>query len=89
MASIASVLNSVIRNAEQAVTEQYAAKLRDHAQSYGWPDEISSQLSMSYDGSNHSITYPEDIADDILTLEYGTQDIPPSPALRTFMTGGL
>ena len=89
MASIASVFSKAIRRAEKAATPAYTDKLRAHAASYGWPNHIVSNLSMGHDGENHQITYPEHLENDVLTLEYGTQSTPPSPALRTFMVGGI
>ena len=89
MARISSVFNSAIRRAEKAATPAYTDKLRAHASSYGWPEHIVSKLSMGHDGENHQITYPEHLEDQVMTLEYGTQETPASPALRTFMIGGM
>jgi len=89
MASISSVFNLAIKRAEKAATVGYTAKLREHAATYGWPEHIVSKLSMGHDGENHHITYPEHLEDQIMTLEYGTQETPASPALRTFMIGGM
>jgi len=89
MASISSVFNHAIRRAEQAATPGYTDKLRAHAANYGWPDHIVSKLSMGHNGSTHHIVYPEHLENEIMTLEYGTQEMAASPALRTFMVGGL
>lgn len=89
MASLESLFHHSIRRAERAATAGYTEKLRNHVRSYGWPDHIVSSISMDHDGSGHKITYPEHLEEQILTLEYGTQDTPASPAFRTFMVGGL
>ena len=87
VASIKNTLNSLIVKAEQRAVAEYTAKLRSHATSYGWPSEITDNLKISHDGERHAISYPQGIEDAVLTLEYGTQKVPPSPALRTFVLG--
>jgi hypothetical protein len=87
VASFKKTLNSIIIAAEKQVVKEYTKNLRSHASSYGWPEEVTSNLMVSHDGNSHSIPYPKSIENAVLTLEYGTQHVPPSPALRTFMLG--
>lgn len=87
MASFKKTLNSIIVAAEKQAVKEYTKNLRSHASSYGWPDEVANNLSVSHDGASHSISYPRNLEDTVLTLEYGTQHVPPAPALRTFMLG--
>lgn len=87
MVSVKTYLNQAIRVAEKQITESYTARLREHASAYAWPDEIVNEIRMDYDDNTHSIKYPEHLEDAILTLEYGTSSVPPSPALRTFTLG--
>jgi len=87
VAKLSSVFNYAIRRSEKAATPAYTAKLRKHVADYGWPSDIVSSLSMIHDGKGHKISYPEHLENQILTLEYGTQDTQPNPALRTFMMG--
>lgn len=87
MASFRKTLNSIIIAAEKQAVKEYTDNLRSHASSYGWPEEVTKNLMVSHNGTSHSISYPRDVAEAVLTLEYGTQDIAPSPALRTFMLG--
>jgi hypothetical protein len=87
VASFKKTLNSIIIAAEKQVVKEYTKNLRSHASSYGWPEEVTSNLMVSHDGNSHSISYPKSIENAVLTLEYGTQHVPPSPALRTFMLG--
>jgi len=85
---IASSLRALIVSVEKKATVHYTSHLRKHAEAQGWPSNIVSQLSILYtEGSGHQISYPEAIKDDVLTLEYGTQSVPPSPALRSYMWG--
>ena len=87
MASFKKTLNSIITAAEKQVVKEYTKNLRSHASSYGWPSDVTDNLMISHDGSDHTISYPQNIEDAVLTLEYGTQHVPPAPALRTFMLG--
>ena len=87
MASFKKTLNSIIIAAEKQVVKEYTKNLRSHASSYGWPEEIANNLMVSHDGKSHSISYPKNLEEAVLTLEYGTQDAPPAPALRTFVLG--
>ena len=87
MTSVKSYFNHAIRVAEKQITDSYTARLREHADAYSWPEEIVNQIRMDYDENTHSIKYPEHLEDAILTLEYGTSSVPPSPALRTFTLG--
>lgn len=85
--SIGKFLNSLIVKAEEHITEAYSQRLKDHALDYNWPVELASNLNVSYNNGSHQISYPKHLEDKILTLEYGTQHVPPSPALRTFSLG--
>ena len=87
MASVKKTLNALIIAAEKRAVEEYTSKLRSHATSYGWPEEITNNIKISHDGERNAISYPQQLEDAVLTLEYGTQKIPPSPALRTFVLG--
>lgn len=79
--NLSSLLNAAIRRGLKASATKHEEVLRKHAKAYGWPDHIAESLTFSAD---QSIFYPEHLADEIHKLEYGTQDVPPSPALRTF-----
>jgi len=87
VASIKKTFNSAIVKAEKQVVPHYTAKLRSHATSYGWPADITNHIKISHNGTGHSISYPQSIEESVLTLEYGTQHVPPAPALRTFVLG--
>lgn len=84
MASFKKILYGIIYAGAEETLEARNERLRKHAASYGWPSEIVNKLTHSKDGV---ASYPKDIENAVLTLEYGTQDVPPAPALRTFMLG--
>ena len=87
MASFRKTLNSIIIAAEKQAVKEYTKNLRSHAASYGWPAEVADNLMVSHDGKSHSISYPKKLEEAVLTLEYGNQNVPPAPALRTFVLG--
>ena len=87
MASAKSILKGVVRKAEKQATEAYTDRFRSHVLTYGWPEDVVSQMRIDYKDYGHTIVYPQSLEEQILTLEYGTQDIPNSPAIRTFMLG--
>lgn len=84
MSKFRSTFYAIIDKGAEATLQARIEKLRKHAASYGWPSDITDQLKFSKGGT---ISYPEDIKEAVLTLEYGTQDVPPAPAIRTFMLG--
>jgi hypothetical protein len=62
------------------------AKLRKSAYKNGWPTGISRQLKVTYTGNgNFTVDFPESVLEDILDLEYGTQNTPPNPVIRNSM----
>jgi hypothetical protein len=72
-----------IRRAEKQLTPAYQNVLRQHAaQSYGWDNDAVESLNMRYKNNGHVVTYNNDT---VLDLENGTPDVPPAPAIRSFM----
>jgi hypothetical protein len=84
---IGKFFNALISKAEEHITEAYSQRLKDHALDYNWPVDLVKGLKVVYNNGDHKIAYPQDLEEEILTLEYGTPSIPPSPALRTFSLG--
>lgn len=70
--------------AEDSASE-LTMELRDFAKDLGWPAEVSSHLRVSIEDGEYVVQYPPMFKNSILTLEYGTQAIPPAPAIRTFL----
>jgi len=85
--SLTRYLREVVSEVEEKASAAYTQQLRAHVGSHGWPEEVTVQLSITYKDGYHQIAYPDKIKDQVLDLEYGTIDSPPSPALRTFMMG--
>jgi hypothetical protein len=85
--SIKKGLGIYIQAAEKKATAEYTAKLRQHAEAYGWPSEVIEQLTIKYDGKHHQIKYPEHIQEKIMELEYGTPATKGMPAMTSFVFG--
>lgn len=84
--SVKKFLYSVIEQVAEPHTKKYDTEdLRAHALSYGWPQDVVSGMTMDHKGVvKFSHPKHKEAAD---TLEYGTQDVPPSPAIRTYLLG--
>lgn len=51
----------------------------------GWPDEVVSSLSLTYENGAVQISYPERLTLEVNDLEFGTESRPPNSVIRTFM----
>jgi len=79
-------LREVIHQIGEQLSKKATANLRGHAYDSGWPVELSRQLKVIHLGEGQfKVTYPEDLEDQILDQEVGTQDSPANPVIRTFM----
>ena len=86
MVSIKKFLYSVIEDVAEPHTKKYeTADLRTHALSYGWPQEVVSSMTFHPDGTV-KFSHPKH-KEAAMTLNYGTQDVPPSPAITTYLLG--
>ena len=85
MASLSKYLRKVISEAEKKTAVLYTQKLRDHATDYGWPSDLVNSLNIVYKDGRNQIYCHTDDKHAIETLEYGTETVPLSPALRSFL----
>jgi hypothetical protein len=83
-------MNAALKNAAIAVTKNVegplTASLRDKAYKAEWPPEIIIQLSVKAKDGALYIDYPEDLDEQINTLEYGSEGISPQAVFRPFMS---
>jgi len=61
-------------------------RLRTFCRMNGWPEEVSSQMSIRQEDGEYTISYPPHLSAKVNFLEYGDQDNPPSAVLRNFLT---
>ena len=86
MASIQKFLYSVLDQVAKPHAKKYDTEdLRTHAASYGWPQELINSMSIDYTGTV-KFSHPK-YKKAAMDLDYGTQDTPLSPAIRTYMQG--
>ena len=86
--SIKKYLEAYITKGAEEATAEYTAELRQHAERFGWPSEVVSQLKIIWDGKHHTIQFPEDLETKIRDLEHGSEpDWNSKPALTTFVFG--
>lgn len=86
MTDINKYVKDLIGTGLSDVTYSITRDLRRSAQSKGWPLDVVLNLRVAIDPSSGelSVEYPDRLADRVETLEYGTQDTPPNPVIRTF-----
>jgi len=73
--------------AQEAVDEMLPVlkeNLRSFALSAGWPINVVDALDISYDGGILHIVCPDDMAEAVEDLEYGTETSSPNAVLRPF-----
>ena len=74
---------------EQEVLEKLlpylTEELQKMAKSSGWPSAIAASLAVEEQNHDISITYPEQVEDEIQKLEYGDGIMPPRSVLRPFI----
>lgn len=86
MASVKKFLYSVLEQVAEPYSKKYDTEdLRTHASSYGWPQEVVNGMTIDHTGTV-TFSHPKH-KETAETLEYGTQDTPLSPAIRTYMMG--
>lgn len=86
MASVKKFLYSILEQAAKPHAKKYQTEdLRTHATSYGWPIEVVNSMTIDHTGTV-KFSHPK-YKEAAETLEYGTQDVPLSPAIRTYMMG--
>lgn len=63
------------------------SKVRRQAYQMGWPTSVSRRLVVDFKDGKYTVSYPSDLKESVLDLEYGNQSTPPLPAMRTFIRG--
>lgn len=80
-----SKINEIASDAAFALIDQLTAELRSEAAAADWPEEIVSQLSITWDGNNLAVAYPPEIASTVENLEYGSFSDKPNSVIRGFI----
>jgi hypothetical protein len=73
-------LHNASRTAAQALTRD----IRDYLVSLGWPPQAASAVSIDYEMNDFKVDISGQYADDANVLEYGSQVMRPTAAIRKF-----
>lgn len=69
----------------KAMAPKFTLMLRKDAVAAGWPAKCVNKLTVVVTSDGITIEYPEDLAEEIEDLEYGTYTTSPSPVMRSFI----
>lgn len=78
---IAAIAAHASTRAHREVSRRLNSALRESLESHGWPSELVRHVRMDASGA---IRIAHAGRDAVMDLEYGTEDVPASPALRRF-----
>ena len=78
---IAAIAAHASTRAHREVSRRLNGTLRDSLDAHGWPSELARHVRMDASGALHIAQAGRE---EVMDLEYGTEDVPPSPALRRF-----
>jgi hypothetical protein len=86
VAKVKQFLYSIVDQVAEPHTKKYETEeLRTHALSYGWPQEVVRSMTLLPDGTV-KFSHPK-YKKAAMDLNYGTQDIPLSPAITNYLLG--
>lgn len=75
----------ITATAGENIVQRFTGTLRDMAYDAGWPNDIVSSMSLTYEGGSVQISYPERYTQAVNDLEFGKEGQPPNSVIRTFM----
>ena len=85
MRSLGKFLDKYVKAYADHSAAFHTNTLKQNALAAGWPEDMVQHLKVVNDNGAHSVRFPEEHSDQIHTLEYGTDTIPPSPVIRRFL----
>jgi hypothetical protein len=85
MRKLDHVLNRYANAYAERSATYHTTTLKNNALAAGWPEDMVKHLKVVSENGAFSVRYPEEHNQSMLTLEYGTDVIPPSPVIRNFL----
>jgi len=82
---IADLLELAFSSGAKYDSEKLSEKLQTYAFTRGWPTEVAQSLSIINEEGTYTVSYPNEMKDKILDLEYGTLFTPPHAVIRDFL----
>lgn len=80
---IAAIAVQASKQASREIAQRLNADLQNTLGAHGWPEHLTRHVRMGSTGAIH--IHPAG-RDAVMDLEYGTEDTPPSGALRRFQS---
>lgn len=85
MTSLRDAVNRAATGASQTIT----TRLRDYAFEQGWSPNILSNMQVVYDANEGlGVEFSDEVREAALNLEYGTEKIRPTAAIRKYQNSG-
>lgn len=90
-------INNQVNSGGSKLARQLTLSFRDYALGRGWPLGIVLFIQIKFlnvgddrtrgpfGGAIFDVSYPDIVKKKVEDLEYGTQDTPPNPAIRSFL----
>ena len=76
----------IIKKAADRAASDFTPLLQDTAIKAGWPPYIVNEMSVKEENGELYVDYPEDLANRVNDLEYGTETTSPNAVLRVFLS---
>lgn len=80
MSSAAEYLKRHLSDATDSLKSKWAETATNH----GWDPTVHEAVDVSANDSGLSMTYPPNMADAVMSEEYGNGPVPPKAAMRNF-----
>jgi hypothetical protein len=84
--SLERFIVKTLTQGQQHSAKKLTAQLRRKAYESGWPTHASRHLKVVPTVDSYRVSYPTKHGEHIENAEYGTQDTPPNPVVRQFLT---
>jgi hypothetical protein len=68
-----------------SIDKQLTKELKADAIKAGWPRKVVNSLTIKITKLGISVSYPENMDEEVSGLEYGTLTLPPNPVFRKFI----
>lgn len=81
---ISNIAEGALSAAGSSAARSLTKSLRSYASAHGWPTHIVSHLHVEHEDGHFRARFPSQVESELMDLEFGTQNTPPSPALRRF-----
>jgi hypothetical protein len=75
-------LESIFTAAKADLAQYISAQLQYNANESGWPDALVQGINVNFDNSSLSLGVNDNVYDEVMTREYGTERVRPTSVIR-------